>query len=418
MLVDSTKVLGLYADNSQVDPGDCDQKGTSLSSRKFLLSILAVALIVAMVAWFAEPAWRVLAIAAVALLAWRVGVRFSVEEGAAPVSQDIGNAHREEVSALIQGLATDGRAQCQVSIGDLDRVKDLLRGAVDQLIRNFGTMNTHIQAQRDLALSIASGMTGDGQGEGAVSFSDFVLDTSKAMESFVESTVSSSKISMSLVETMDLISTEVNAILTILVEIESIAKQTNLLALNAAIEAARAGEAGRGFAVVADEVRALSQRTNQFSGEIRGHMDQVHGSLNAAHESIYAVASMDMNFALTSKQRVQDTMARIEKMNGIMAASARQIDVHAGQVGMEVNAAVTALQFQDMTSQLIGHAQTRIEALRVAAEESAAAFASGEGGCKGLEQARQRMHALAELDRIQMTPVKQKHLGSGDVELF
>jgi methyl-accepting chemotaxis protein len=382
------------------------------------LLILAVALLVALVAWFAEPIWRVFAVVAVALLVWRAGVRFGVEQGGVTVLQDIVHPHREEIGTLIQGLASTGGSQCQASIGDLERVKDLLRGAVDQLVRNFGTMNTHIQAQRDLALSIAAGMKGEGQGEGAVSFSDFVLDTSKAMESFVESTVSSSKTSMSLVETMDLISTEVNAILAVLGEIEAIAKQTNLLALNAAIEAARAGEAGRGFAVVADEVRALSQRTNQFSQEIRGHMDLVHGSLNSAHDSIYAVASMDMNFALTSKRRVEDAMVRIESMNGNMASAARQIDAHAGQVSTEVNAAVTALQFQDMTSQLIGHAQARIEALRAAAEESAKAINNVESDSSGLEQARRRMHALTEMDRVQATPVKQKNLGSGDIELF
>ncbi|MBA1278653.1 MULTISPECIES: HAMP domain-containing methyl-accepting chemotaxis protein [Pseudomonadaceae] len=295
-------------------------------------------------------------------------VRMAERIGAGDMTgQDVDKRH-DEFGQLLDGLGKT-RSNLQSLIGHIGGITTQLAAASEELSAVTAQASAGVNSQRQETDQVATAMhemtatvqevaRNAEEASGAARRADQQATKGNAVVQRALAQVDrlSAEVTLSA-EAMTQLNQETDGISTVLTVINGIAEQTNLLALNAAIEAARAGEAGRGFAVVADEVRGLAQRTQQSTAQIEELISNLQKDARTASGMMDSSSSLAKDTVSLARdvgeelQAITETVSIIQAMNQQIATAAEQ----QSSVAEEINRSV--LNVRDVADQSAEAAQ-------------------------------------------------------------
>ncbi len=349
----------------------------------------------------------------------------------AAASGGAGTAPEELLRIVIEVLGSlreiltlkDGRVH-----DDIQRGKVLIGDAVVKLGESFNGLNEQTRIQQQVVTALIEEVSRDRAGARAnrASVREIAEAMSAILQGFMDMLGQVGAQSSGVIAKMETMTEVMNQTFSLLANVEMITKQTNLLSLNAFIEAARSGEAGRGFQVVATEMRNLSQSSAKLNEQIRVQVEKSRKIVHETHDVVNQMAMRDMDALVEAKDRADLLFAKLADMNAHISANLGRVSEIANGIDRSVGLAVQSLQFEDIVGQLLTHAdrelgeQERVLAdLRDQLQSFTERVRSGGDARVALDDLSAGLHQIRGSATFQKSKaVLQQSMDEGDVELF
>jgi len=287
-----------------------------------------------------------------------------------------------EVADLLRRLLALSSVQRRTLVSLVNEIQIAsthMETSVEQLSNQFRNV-AEATREQSTAINQLAKSVGKVEIEGEnVELADFASSIGHSLSDLIEKIVQLSSRGVSMVYALDDVLLELKSVEDSVGKIGAINELTNLLALNAKIEAARCGEAGRGFSVVDDELRSLSKSVNVLAPAIKKQIDSISGGLRKSYSLLREIATLDMSEEnLQANLRIRKMMAALVEQNGQLASALETNAAATEKITNQVAAAVVSMQFQDRTKQRLENVNTVLGVLSTAIETMGSeAVASG-----------------------------------------
>jgi methyl-accepting chemotaxis protein len=243
---------------------------------------------------------------------------------------------------------------------ELTATSSVIESSAIDLSQRFQHLAENARAQVSRVEEIAAtagSIEVDGQTVALVDGTRFIEDV---LVKVINTVLAVSKNAMRMVYSLDDVTLEVKSAGRCVAELQTINRQTRFLALNAAIEATRAGKEGAAFAVIAREIKDLSNQTDTTVSNVSSRIASISDSLNRGHGVLREIASIDMSEHITDKERLDALLSGIIKQNADLSTILVETADASAALSATIAPLIMGLQFQDRTSQHLAHV---IEAL-------------------------------------------------------